>query len=478
MQHSICVAWTWGNSDEDTNGVCELHQALSTDVRVSSSPAVLRSQRHTSGIVSFKRSVLFVHHHPPQQRLGSDRRLLALLGQVQKLGWRVSYAGANDDDPGPIRGRTLLGRMKIPLLSPVRGGEALANFARTHSASVIVLGLWFWGGETIPARYMRSLRLRLPRVKLVVMTDDVHHLRLKLAADDEGQPAGSVVSRTLDEEMRWYFLADHVLTISSQDKRAIAAAVTQDRAMHEDRFSVMRHVYADDVLFPLHRLRPFASRSGLLFVGNLNNPTNLFGLRWFMDRVWPLVRKLAPQMTLRVVGDVGGDYVVGSGLAELLRSCPGVEVTGYLPDEQLGETLQSARLLIVPIRWATGILTKQTLAHVHGLPTVITPTGAKHIAPAPLDADGYGEACSHEHGKYVPVRVAKIAEDPQTFAAAVLNAYQNETLWSDLSRSAAQFARSGGGGQGVCPTGIADDWLSFWAKLQRGICGNAQHFTL
>ena len=45
---------------------------------------------HVSGRVVLKRSVLFVHHHPPQQRLGSDRRLLALLGQVRPLGFSVS----------------------------------------------------------------------------------------------------------------------------------------------------------------------------------------------------------------------------------------------------------------------------------------------------------------------------------------------------------------------------------------------------
>jgi len=114
----------------------------------------------------------------------------------------------------------------------------------------------------------------------------------------------------------------------------------------------------------------------------------------------------------------------------------------------------------------------QTLAHIHGLPTVISMTAAAHIAPSPLDGSGHGNVWSHQHGKYVPVRVAVVAQDENEFAASVMHVYRNETLWSLLSVNAAQFARSGGDGRGVCPSGMADDWLSFWGKLQFGACGS------
>lgn len=128
----------------------------------------------------------------------------------------------------------------------------------------------------------------------------------------------------------------------------------------------------------------------------------------------------------------------------------------------------------MPIRWATGILTKQTLSHVHGLPTVITPTAAKHTAPAPLGPDGRGDAWSHLYGRYVPVRVAVVAEASAEFAAAVLEVHRNETLWGELSSGAARFARSGGGGKGVCPSGVGDDWRNFWAKLEGSGCSGTQ----
>ena len=94
------------------------------------------------------------------------------------------------------------------------------------------------------------------------------------------------------------------------------------------------------MLFPLERRAPFANRRGLIFVGNLNNPTNLYGLRWFMSDVWPLLRQQELELTLRVIGDADGAQALSAGLPKLLRDSAGVEVTGYVSDEQLGGLMQ------------------------------------------------------------------------------------------------------------------------------------------
>ena len=462
MEHDDCGAWTWSQQ----RGGCKLYRPPPTQ----SSGLYVHAPQSVSSVVSLKRSVLFVHNHPPQQRLGSDRRLLALVQQVQRLGWSVSYAGAEAYDPGPVTGQTLLSQMGIPLLSPVSKPGALAAFARTHDVSVVVLCLWFWGKQSVPQRYMRSLRNKMPQLKLVVMSDDVHHQRLQLETEDAGRSVGTEVKTLKEEELRHYFYADHVLTISEVDKAGIISSLPTSRAMHESRFSTLRHVYADGVIFPLERSKSFDQRNGLIFVGNLNNPTNLYSMRWFIREVWPQVRRAEPRMTLQVVGSLDGESARRSGLLELLRASPGVTVSGYVADSDMGHSLQQARVFIAPIRWATGIVTKQTLAHVHGLPSVVTPSAAQHIAPAPLDESGRGDVWSHIQGRYVLVKVAAVAETSTDYAAAILNIHSNSSAWEELSRNGARYARSGGGGKGVCPAGLSDDWLAFWGKLQTGCC--------
>ena len=468
LQRDDCSVWTWSKR-AGASGSCALFSRLPSSTGQSS--LVFAPMRgYVSGVASMKRRVLFVHNTPPQQRLGSDRRLLALLQQVQRTGFDVFFAGADDYDPGPVRGRALLAKHGIPLLAPVRSSEALAAFIKTHDVSVVVLCLWFWGPQSVPARYLRSLRTNVPNAKLVIMSDDVHHLRLQHAADDEGRSPGKEVSRVREEETRTYFYADHVLAISQSDKASMLASLSEEQPMHESRFSTLRHVYADGVLHSLEERAPFRKRFGLVFVGNLNNPTNLWGMVWFLRQVWPRVRASEPRMTLHVVGSLEGETAAASGLPDLLRTTNGVDASGYVSDEALGELLQRKRLFIAPIRWATGIVTKQTLAHVHGIPTVITPVAAAHVAPTPLNDAGQGDAWSHRLGRYESLRVALVASSPTEYAQAILHAHRNQTTWEELSLNGARFARSGGGGKGVCPKGLADDWRAFWSSMETAVC--------
>ena len=56
-------------------------------------------------------------------------------------------------------------------------------------------------------------------------------------------------------------------------------------------------------------------------------------------------------------------------------------------------------------------------------------------------------------------------------AEATLHVYRNASAWAELSANAARYARSGGDGKGVCPTGLLDDFGAFWSKMQYTACG-------
>ena len=110
----------------------------------------------------------------------------------------------------------------------------LTALGATWQASVIILCLWFWGQPPTPARYLRALRMKLPMARLVVMSDDVHHLRAQLEIDDVSARAGGrggdasgrhggrgggkakekekEAARLREEELRHYFHADHVIS--------------------------------------------------------------------------------------------------------------------------------------------------------------------------------------------------------------------------------------------------------------------------
>ena len=138
-----------------------------------------------SGAVRLKRGVMIVHHHPPHLEMGCDLRLLALAEQLRRAGHPLLFVGADDVDPAG-RGRAQLQRRGATVVAPLASSAALVRLAARHDAAVVVLTLWFWGQATpMPGRYLRALRTSLPHVRLVILTDDVHHRRLELMAKHE-----------------------------------------------------------------------------------------------------------------------------------------------------------------------------------------------------------------------------------------------------------------------------------------------------
>ena len=77
---------------------------------------------------------------------------------------------------------------------------------------MVVITLWFWGKGTMPSRYLRAIRTKLPHAKVVIMSDDVHHIRLQRMADRDSRPGAASLARNetaevKEEELKWYYYA-------------------------------------------------------------------------------------------------------------------------------------------------------------------------------------------------------------------------------------------------------------------------------
>jgi glycosyltransferase involved in cell wall biosynthesis len=87
-------------------------------------------------------------------------------------------------------------------------------------------------------------------------------------------------------------------------------------------------------------------------------------------------------------------------------------IVGYMPD--IAPLLESARVLIAPLRFGAGMKGKIGQALSYGLPVVTTTIGA----------EGFGLT----HG-----REAMIADEPGAFANAIFQVYTDKKLWNKLS---------------------------------------------
>ena len=151
----------------------------------------------------------------------------------------------------------------------------------------------------------------------------------------------------------------------------------------------------------------------IVFYGALRYGPNLDGLDWFIQSVWPRIRRMLPEVRLDVAG-------TSDSAMQRLANEPGVHLCGFV--ESIRAFVDDAALLIVPLRMGGGTRIKIIEAWALGLPVVSTTVGCEG-----LDArDG---------------ETLMVADDPGTFAEACVRLIGEPNLGVSMARRAFEFAR-------------------------------------
>ncbi len=153
-----------------------------------------------------------------------------------------------------------------------------------------------------------------------------------------------------------------------------------------------------------------AETGRIVFTGNMAYAPNGDAVEWFVTEILPLVRRQVPGARLDVVGADPTRRVLD------LAALPAVEVTGRVPD--LRPYLERAVVGIDPLRIGAGLQNKVLEGMSMGLPMVITS----------IANEGIGA---------VPGEEVLVADDPPSFAAAVVRLLED----ADLRRAIGGRAR-------------------------------------
>lgn len=150
----------------------------------------------------------------------------------------------------------------------------------------------------------------------------------------------------------------------------------------------------------------------IIFVGFLPHTPNEEGLRWFIEKAYPLVKQQEPGAKLVVVGSGASNGMKG------LMHDHGVEYHGFVED--LRAEYARSRVYIAPIMSGGGIRTKVIEAMTAGVPVVATPF-------APL---GIGTTSGLN---------LITADDPQEYADGVVKLLHDDGMWWRIRRNARRF---------------------------------------
>jgi len=151
----------------------------------------------------------------------------------------------------------------------------------------------------------------------------------------------------------------------------------------------------------------------ILFLGALNRPQNIESVRYFLEKVWPAVRKRVPESEFRVVG--GG---LPKDLEREMSEDPRIVVTGFV--ENIEEEYKSASVFVAPILTGGGVIVKILDALAAGVPVVTTPYGNEGIRA--------GEA------KEILVGI-----NPESFTTNVISLLEHPRLRESLGRAGKIF---------------------------------------
>ena len=292
------------------------------------------------------------------------------------------------------------------------------HLVRSWDPDLVVMTLWFCGpsiNATTPGFLLAKHKELGLRAKVVIESSDVHSMREDyLRKFSLGGVTEKELAAMREEESRIYLASDGVLAISEQDKQNIETLMSRSTTITKSNVFVWRYVGAP---WDLAARRPeltaesvFSKRSGLIFVGPGNVPTNVAALEWFLTEILPGLSSIIPELVFNIVGQwrrarrsVKGSLAAVVSDVLSCREAAGrtkpekqptlpldtpcrdyyerINFLGKLPQHDLEIALRAARVFVSPIRFSTGVNTKNLLALERALPLVTSTTGSAGLCP-------------------------------------------------------------------------------------------------
>lgn len=207
---------------------------------------------------------------------------------------------------------------------------------------------------------------------------------------------------------------------------ADAVVAVKDRDAELFKEHGHEHTYVLNVAFPQPEVvAPFKSRQDILFVGNMdyNDSPNVDSLSWFIDNVFPILRKEVPGIKLHLVG-TNRSTVVRS----YAKKDDDIILHGRVDD--LTEYYNSCKIFIAPTRYAAGSPAKVFMAAAYGIPVVATELIISQVG---WKKGQYIEGCHHD--------------DHDRFASLCLELILDEKKWKRLSTNSLKIVNEQNGVQ-------------------------------
>jgi GT2 family glycosyltransferase len=253
------------------------------------------------------------------------------------------------------------------------------------------------------AKHLDAVRMHAPQAKIVFNTVDLHFVRAERQAEVEGSVLRRVQAAALKEKE---------LHVMRSTEATILLNKSEVDLIKELAPSVKTFMLPLTQEVPGSR-KAFAERKDMVFIGGFRHLPNVDAVKYFCSEVMPLVRMQLPGVKF---------VVVGSHVPDELHeyASEDVEIRGFVAD--LADVFDHCRISVAPLRFGAGMKGKIVTSLTYGVPCVTTTIGS--------------EGMGLTEGENV-----LLADDPASYAQAIVDVYTAESTWGKLSKAGIDFAK-------------------------------------
>ena len=353
-------------------------------------------------------TILIVDHYIPQpDRDAGSRTMWQFILMFLHRGYSVKFWPDNlyrDPVYAP-----LLQQRGVEIMYGAEYQNGFDSWMRQHGAELTHVLL---SRPDVAVNMIGSVRAH-SRAKLLYYGHDIHHLRLQeqchLYPDDKTLRTES--ERIKRVEHKVWARVDAVYYPSASETDHVRRWLAK-RAPQVHCHTVPAYAWDQ---FPDDPAGNLGERHDLLFVAGFAHQPNADAAAWFVGEVMPLVKQQQPTVQLGLVGSNPSPAV------QALQGA-GVQVSGFVTDEELAQRYASARVVVAPLRYGAGVKGKVIEAMHFGVPCVTTTTGAQGLAAA---------------AGFLPA-----VDDASAFARHVLRLITDDAEWRRVSAAAQEFVQA------------------------------------
>ena len=202
---------------------------------------------------------------------------------------------------------------------------------------------------------------------------DLHYVRLRREYDVTGNRA------YLQESLRYQKIeskllnsADRCVTVSSDEAKIMSGIVDASKIR-------IYPIFCYDDCNAVNR--SYGGQHDLIFVGSFNHPPNRDAMHWFLDGIFPLIKKEVPDARINIIGSNATDSLIK-------LSSESVIFHNHVSDDELNQLYSTSSVCVIPLRFGAGVKGKTLEAMHNSIPIVSTSIGIegmqgidKYISP-------------------------------------------------------------------------------------------------